>query len=129
MTSPTSQDSSPGSLPVITPHGEFDYQTVPLLQTQIDTAVAIHGGVILDATDITFTDSVFLTMLLATHQRSRLRIVNLPQTRPSPQHLRRGPSPAHLPNRPRRPQLLNPPGTPPTLSTRRPVIASAVRAG
>ncbi|MFH9697412.1 STAS domain-containing protein [Streptomyces globisporus] len=76
MTSPTSQDSSPGSLPVITPHGEFDYQTVPLLQTQIDTAVAIHGGVILDATDIAFTDSVFLTMLLATHQRSRLRIVN-----------------------------------------------------
>ncbi|MET8940419.1 STAS domain-containing protein [Streptomyces rubiginosohelvolus] len=76
MTSPTSQNSGPGALPVIAPRGEFDYETVPILQTQIDAAVAIHGGVILDATDITFTDSVFLTMLLTTHQRSRLRIAN-----------------------------------------------------
>ncbi|MFI1532311.1 STAS domain-containing protein [Streptomyces griseus] len=76
MTSPAFQDSGPVSLPVITPRGEFDYQTVPLLQTQIDAAVATHKGLILDASDITFTDSMFLTMLLATHQRSVLRIVN-----------------------------------------------------
>ncbi|MDX3488468.1 STAS domain-containing protein [Streptomyces sp. ID05-18] len=61
---------------MITPRGEFDYQSVPLLQTQVDAAVAVHGGVVLDAAGITFTDSMFPTMLLATHQRSRLRIVN-----------------------------------------------------
>ncbi len=38
--------------------------------------MADHGGVILDATNVTFTDSIFLTMLLNTHQRSDLRMVN-----------------------------------------------------
>ncbi|MFI6143798.1 STAS domain-containing protein [Streptomyces griseus] len=76
MTTRASQDTGPGSLPVITPRGEFDYQSVPPLWTQIDVAVAVHGGVILDATGITFTDSTFLTMLLATHQNSHLRVVN-----------------------------------------------------
>ncbi|MGW3585694.1 STAS domain-containing protein [Streptomyces rubiginosohelvolus] len=78
MTSYDHQDPGPGPgpLPVIAPRGEFDYETVPLLQARIDAAVVIHGGVILDAANVTFTDSVFLTMLLATHQRSHLRIAN-----------------------------------------------------
>lgn len=76
MKSHDPQNTGPGPLPVIAPRGEFDYETVPLLQAQIDAAVANHGGVILDATNITFTDSILLTMLLATHQRSRLRIAN-----------------------------------------------------
>ncbi|MFJ8227929.1 STAS domain-containing protein [Streptomyces griseus] len=78
MTTRASQDTGSGPLPVITPHGEFDYQSVPPLWTQIDAALAVHGGVILDATGITFTDSTFLTMLLATHQHSRLRMVPPP---------------------------------------------------
>ncbi len=35
MTSYDHQDTGPGPLPVIAPQGEFDYETVPLLQAQI----------------------------------------------------------------------------------------------
>ncbi|MEV1093773.1 STAS domain-containing protein [Streptomyces microflavus] len=79
MTSPTrSPHPGAGPLPGIAPQGEFDYGTVPRLQEQIDTAVNEHGGVILDAAGITFIDSTVLTLILATHQRTHLRIANLP---------------------------------------------------
>ncbi|MFJ2110085.1 STAS domain-containing protein [Streptomyces microflavus] len=79
MTSPASpRHPGAGSLPVIAPQGEFDYGTVPRLQEQIDTAAIEHGGLILDAGGITFIDSTVLTLILATHQRTHLRIANLP---------------------------------------------------
>ncbi|MEU1175534.1 STAS domain-containing protein [Streptomyces microflavus] len=62
---------------MIAPQGEFDYGTVPQLQEQIDTAVNEHGGLILDAGGITFIDSTVLTLILATHQRTHLRLANL----------------------------------------------------
>lgn len=63
---------------MIAPQGEFDYGTAPQLQKQIDTAVNEHGGLILDAGGITFIDSTVLTLILMTHQRTHLRIANLP---------------------------------------------------
>ncbi|MFJ7063112.1 STAS domain-containing protein [Streptomyces microflavus] len=63
---------------MIAPQGEFDYDTVPWLQEQIDTAVNEYGGVILDAGGITFLDSTVITLILMTHQRTHLRIANLP---------------------------------------------------
>ncbi|MGW3933397.1 STAS domain-containing protein [Streptomyces microflavus] len=77
MTSPASPQHPGASLPMIAPQGEFDYGTVPQLQEQIDSAVNEHGGVILDAGGITYIDSTVLTLILATHQRTHLRIANL----------------------------------------------------
>ncbi|MET7505609.1 STAS domain-containing protein [Streptomyces microflavus] len=77
MTSPAGPPHPGGPLPVIAPQGEFDYGTVPQLQEQIDTAVNEHGGLILDAGGITFIDSTVLTLILATHQRTHLRLANL----------------------------------------------------
>ncbi|MER8193514.1 STAS domain-containing protein [Streptomyces microflavus] len=87
MTSPANpRHPGAGALPVIAPQGEFDYGTVPQLQEQIDTAVNERGGVILDAGGITFIDSTVLTLILMTHQRTHLRIANLPPLEPpSPQ--------------------------------------------
>ncbi|MFD4127432.1 STAS domain-containing protein [Streptomyces globisporus] len=69
---------SPGprsrTLPVLAPLGEFDFDSLPPLQAQIDAAVAAHGGVVLDAAGITFVDSSFLGLLLATHQHADLRV-------------------------------------------------------
>ncbi|MET7874195.1 hypothetical protein [Streptomyces cyaneofuscatus] len=45
-----------GPLPVIAPRGEFDFESLPSLQAQIESAVAASGGVILDASGITFAD-------------------------------------------------------------------------
>ncbi|MFD3411725.1 STAS domain-containing protein [Streptomyces cyaneofuscatus] len=79
MTSPTSPHRpGAGPLPVIAPQGEFDYGSRPSLEEQIDTAVNEHGGLILDAGGITFIDSTVLTLILMTHQRTHLRIANLP---------------------------------------------------
>ncbi|MFD7859394.1 STAS domain-containing protein [Streptomyces microflavus] len=64
----------PGPLPVITPHGDFGEGTLPPLEAQIREAVNTHGGLILDAVSITFGDSTFLRLLLATHQEADLRI-------------------------------------------------------
>ncbi|MET7503249.1 STAS domain-containing protein [Streptomyces microflavus] len=74
MTTPDLRGPSPGPLPVIAPSGEFDLESLPPLKAQIDAAVATHGGVVLDASGITFADSSFLGLLLATHQHADLRI-------------------------------------------------------
>ncbi|MFJ1804474.1 STAS domain-containing protein [Streptomyces sp. NPDC088180] len=74
MTTPDLRGPRPGPLPVITPRGEFDVDSLPPLKAQIDAAVAAYGGVVLDASGITFADSTFLGLLLATHQHADLRI-------------------------------------------------------
>ncbi|MGW3933399.1 STAS domain-containing protein [Streptomyces microflavus] len=74
MTTPDLRGPRPGPLPVIAPRGEFDLESLPPLKAQIDAAVATHGGVVLDASGITFADSSFLGLLLATHQHADLRI-------------------------------------------------------
>ncbi|SEB61956.1 anti-anti-sigma factor [Streptomyces sp. 2131.1] len=74
MTTPESRGDRSGPLPVITPCGEFDLESLPPLKAQIDAAVAAHGGVVVDAAGITFADSSFLGLLLATHQAADLRI-------------------------------------------------------
>ncbi|MFF2721335.1 STAS domain-containing protein [Streptomyces sp. NPDC058011] len=61
--------------PVLSPAGEFDMETVTPLLAQIETVIAVHGRVILDASGITFADSSFLRMILGVHQRTDLRIV------------------------------------------------------
>ncbi|MYT79309.1 MULTISPECIES: STAS domain-containing protein [unclassified Streptomyces] len=75
----TSLASTPeaGPLPVIRPHGDLDYGSVPWLQEEISTAVDEHGGVILDAGEITFIDSTIVALVLTTHQRTHLRMANL----------------------------------------------------
>lgn len=75
MTTHQPQPAVPGPLPVIAPHGDFDEDTLPPLEAQIREAVNAHGGLILDAANITFGDSTFLRLLLATHQEADLRIV------------------------------------------------------
>ncbi|WP_434744759.1 STAS domain-containing protein [Streptomyces sp. A-14] len=66
-----------GPLPVIAPQGEFDYGTVPGCRNR-STRRQRTRGVILDAGGITFIDSTVLTLILMTHQRTHLRIANLP---------------------------------------------------
>ncbi|AWL90188.1 anti-sigma factor antagonist [Streptomyces globisporus] len=73
MSTPERRQSSV-PLAVIAPRGEFDLDSLPPLQGQIDTALADHAGVILDASGITFADSMFLRLLLTTHHRTDLRI-------------------------------------------------------
>ncbi|MDX2982197.1 STAS domain-containing protein [Streptomyces microflavus] len=70
---PVPDSSAPG--PVLSPVGEFDMDNVPALLAEIETVIAVHGGVVLDASGITFADSSFLRMILGVHQRTDLRIV------------------------------------------------------
>lgn len=72
LTSMSTPERKLSSVPlaVITPRGEFDLDSLPPLQAQIDTALADHTGVILNASDITFADSMFLRLLLTTHHRT-----------------------------------------------------------
>ncbi|RDV50458.1 anti-sigma factor antagonist [Streptomyces sp. IB2014 011-12] len=65
-----------GPLPVVAPRGEFDFESPPSLQAQIESAVAASGGVVLDASGITFADSMFLVLILTYHQQADLRIVS-----------------------------------------------------
>ncbi|WP_411120378.1 STAS domain-containing protein [Streptomyces sp. 058-1L] len=78
MTNPDPLSSRPDRLeplPVISPRGEFDMDNVTSLGAEIETMAAAHGGVILDAGNITFADSSFLRMVLNAHQSTDLRIV------------------------------------------------------
>lgn len=49
-------------------------ENVTPLLAEIETVIAVHGRVVLDASGITFADSSFLRMVLAVHQRTDLRI-------------------------------------------------------
>ncbi|WP_203610826.1 STAS domain-containing protein [Streptomyces cyaneofuscatus] len=66
--------SRPAPLPVISPRGEFDMDNVTSLGAEIEAMAAAHGGLVLDASNITFADSSFLRMILNAHQRTDLRI-------------------------------------------------------
>ncbi|MFF4249047.1 STAS domain-containing protein [Streptomyces sp. NPDC001822] len=74
MTSDAPDCSRAGPPPVIAPTGEFDITTLAPLEAEIETAVACHTIVVLDANGITFADSMFLKLILATHHRTDLRI-------------------------------------------------------
>ncbi len=63
---------------MLTPSGQLDEDTLAPLEREIEAAVTRHGGLILDASDITFSDSVFLQLVVATHQRARLHIAAPP---------------------------------------------------
>ncbi|MFJ1902182.1 MULTISPECIES: STAS domain-containing protein [unclassified Streptomyces] len=76
MTLDEPRPGAPGPLPVIAPHGDFDEDTLPPLKVRIRQAAAAHGGLILDASRITFGDSTFLRLLLTVHQEADLRIAN-----------------------------------------------------
>ncbi|MFE2204600.1 MULTISPECIES: STAS domain-containing protein [Streptomyces] len=73
MSTPEHRQSS-RPLAVVAPRGEFDLDSLPPLEAQIETALANSTGVILDASGITFADSMFLRLLIATHHRTNLRI-------------------------------------------------------
>ncbi|MER8199250.1 STAS domain-containing protein [Streptomyces microflavus] len=74
MTTHEPRRSSTEKLPVIAPRGEFDIDNLAPLEAQIETVIATHPGLVLDASCITFADSMFLRLILATHQRTNLRI-------------------------------------------------------
>lgn len=74
MTPHEPRPSSRQTLPVIAPRGEFDIDNLAPLEVQIETVTATHSGLVLDASGITFADSMFLRLILATHQRTELRI-------------------------------------------------------
>ncbi|MDG9687673.1 STAS domain-containing protein [Streptomyces sp. DH18] len=74
MTTHEARPSSTQTLPVIAPCGEFDIDNLAPLEAQIETLIAAHSGLVLDASGITFADSMFLRLILATHQRTDLRI-------------------------------------------------------
>ncbi len=76
MTSSAPRHSGFAPLAVIAPRGEFDFESLPSLQAQSESAVAASGGVILDAGGITFVDSMFLVLVLTTHQQTDLRMVS-----------------------------------------------------
>lgn len=83
MTTSDAQGAHTEPLPVISLSGEFDMHNVTSLEAQIGTMAVVHGGLVLDASCITFADSSFLRMILAVHQRTDLRIAA-----PSPRVLR-----------------------------------------
>ncbi|WP_328723498.1 STAS domain-containing protein [Streptomyces sp. NBC_00247] len=74
------RDDVSAPIPVFAPRGELDLDSLGPLTDQIDAAVAQHGVVVLDAGGITFADSSFLRLVLATHERADLRIANLSPT-------------------------------------------------
>ncbi|MFI8008481.1 STAS domain-containing protein [Streptomyces sp. NPDC086010] len=59
---------------MIAPTGEFDVISIVPLEAEIETALAEHGSIVLDASGITFGDSMFLRLILTTNHRTDLRI-------------------------------------------------------
>ncbi|MER6639684.1 STAS domain-containing protein [Streptomyces microflavus] len=76
MTTHEPGHSNAGRFPVMAPRGEFDIDNLAPLEAQIETVIATHPGLVLDASGITFADSMFLRLVLATHQRTDLRIAS-----------------------------------------------------
>ena len=60
---------------VIVAHGAFDMDTIAPFAEALQTAVAQHARVVVDASGITFADSTFLNLLLHINQQTDLRIV------------------------------------------------------
>ncbi|MFJ4126124.1 STAS domain-containing protein [[Kitasatospora] papulosa] len=74
MTSDAAHQPSPARPAVITPTGEFDMSSIVPLEAEIEAALAQHDSIVLDASGITFGDSMFIRLILATHNRTDLRI-------------------------------------------------------
>ncbi|MFJ8888945.1 STAS domain-containing protein [Streptomyces sp. NPDC102402] len=60
--------------PVLAPAGELDIDSIGPLTAEIETALAQHDSIVLDASSITFGDSMFLRLVLSTHGQGNLRI-------------------------------------------------------
>jgi anti-anti-sigma regulatory factor len=65
---------------VVVAHGSYDMDSIAPLSDALGVAVREHPKVILDASGITFADSMLLNLLILTHQAGTLRVVA-----PSPQ--------------------------------------------
>jgi anti-anti-sigma factor len=85
-----SQESEPTQLPpsfieserdgawVISARGEWDMDTVPPLAEALGSAAEKYSRVVLDVTDVTFSDSTFLNLLLRINRETSLRVVGVP---------------------------------------------------
>ncbi|MFD5871705.1 STAS domain-containing protein [Streptomyces sp. NPDC060322] len=58
---------------VLAPAGELDMDSIGPLTAEIETALAQHDSIVLDAS-ITFGDPMFLRLVLSTHNQGDLRI-------------------------------------------------------
>ncbi|MFF4324577.1 STAS domain-containing protein [Streptomyces sp. NPDC001568] len=69
-----------GGVRVVTCAGEFDADTQGLLRAACETACTAPEVVrlVLDVRGVTFADSSFLNLLLATHQKSDLTLMGPP---------------------------------------------------
>ncbi|SMQ14299.1 anti-anti-sigma factor [Streptomyces sp. Ag82_O1-12] len=65
---------------VIVARGSYDMDSIAPLSDALGAAVRKHPKVVLDASGITFADSMLLNLLILTHQAGTLRVVA-----PSPQ--------------------------------------------
>ncbi|MBM7441549.1 STAS domain-containing protein [Streptomyces sp. HB132] len=59
---------------VVRARGDLDSDTVDPLFLAMWEAAASHEVVVLDAADVTFADSSFLSLLIQVHQQTKLRI-------------------------------------------------------
>ncbi|WP_427168490.1 STAS domain-containing protein [Streptomyces sp. C1-1] len=59
---------------VIVAHGPYDLDSIGPLAQALETAAAKHPRVVVDASGVSFADSTFLNLLLATHQLTDLRL-------------------------------------------------------
>ncbi|MGP3756958.1 STAS domain-containing protein [Streptomyces sp. IBSNAI001] len=69
---PTLPWSAP--LPVVAPTGELDMESINPLAVEIEAVLAQHDSIVLDASGITFGDSMFLRLVLSIHSAADLRI-------------------------------------------------------
>ncbi|WP_405658203.1 STAS domain-containing protein [Streptomyces sp. NBC_01166] len=74
MTADEPAPSRPAPLPVVSPTGELDMDSITPLAAEIEIAIAHHDSIVLDASGITFGDSMFLRLVLSTHHKADLRI-------------------------------------------------------
>ncbi|WP_327111001.1 STAS domain-containing protein [Streptomyces sp. NBC_01341] len=74
MTSDASHRPAPARSAVLTPTGKFDVVSIVPLEAEIETALTQYESIVLDASGITFGDSMFIRLVLTTHHRTDLRI-------------------------------------------------------
>lgn len=69
-----------GGVHRVTPSGELDVATVPLLEREVDAAPVpeANGVIVIDLTELTFMDSSGLHLLLRLNERfpRQLRVIN-----------------------------------------------------
>ncbi|MFB8027237.1 MULTISPECIES: STAS domain-containing protein [unclassified Streptomyces] len=74
MTADEELDTSRPAPRVLAPAGELDMDSIGPLTAEIETTLARHNSVVLDASGITFGDSMFLRLVLGAHTQGDLRI-------------------------------------------------------